>query len=89
MSEEQQTIQSLYDLLRAVVFKAGGELVLTKDEFMASLGVPLTISHTKDGLTYLRIWGYNVHEEMLAWYERMQQENIGEESKQYYLERAP
>lgn len=50
-----ETIQNLYNLLRAVVFKYGRDVELTKEEFLESLGTPLSISHFEN-VTYLRIW---------------------------------
>lgn len=56
-NDEQETVESLYNLLRAVVFKFGRDVTLTKEEFMQSLATPLSIQHVpQDEVTYLRVW---------------------------------
>jgi hypothetical protein len=55
MPSDKETIENLYNLLRAVVFKFGRDVTVTKDEFMQSLGGSLSIQ-PRDDVTYLRIW---------------------------------
>lgn len=63
MPNDKETIQTLYDLLRAVVFKFGCEVSVSKDEFLKSLGGNFTIQHVpQDGITLLRVW--SVHERL-------------------------
>jgi hypothetical protein len=61
MPSDKETIQCLYDLLRAVVFKFGRDVSLTRSEFVESLGGNFTIKHVpQDDVTFLRVW--SVHE---------------------------
>ena len=88
MSDDEQKLQNLYDLLRALVFKLGGNVTLTKAEIMLSMGVSMTIQHVpQKEVSLLRIWCRH-EEEQLAWLEAMLKEKISDESKKYYLERA-
>lgn len=55
MATDKETIESLYNLLQAVVTKMDGSIELTKDEFLRSLDRNFTIQH-ETGNTYLRVW---------------------------------
>ena len=52
---DKETAENLYNLLRAVVYKFGRDVTVTKEEFTQSLGGSLTIQPT-DGAVFLRIW---------------------------------
>lgn len=57
MPSDKDTIENLHNLLRALVFKFGRDVVVTKDEFMQSLQGSLSIQQVpQDEIIYLRIW---------------------------------
>lgn len=61
MPNDKETIENLYNLLRAVVFKFGRDVQVSKAEFMESLGGSFSIQHVpQDEMTYLRVW--SLHE---------------------------